>query len=103
MTLQQLLAADIDTLRQWSLVFPAALAQATSEKWQQYGSTNCVPVPVLLTDGRYMLCADVLSEVAPGGLLHAMWVNSDLEAIQAGTEVMAWEDAVAMIPVSEPL
>ena len=103
MTLQQLLAADIDTLRQWALVFPAQLAAATSEKWQQYGSTNCVPVPVLLTDGRYMLCADVLSEVAPGGLLRAMWVNSDLEAIEAGTEVMAWNDAVAMIPVSEPL
>jgi len=103
MTLPQLLSSDIATLRQYALVFDASLAQATAEKWQQYGSTNCVPVPVLLTDGRYMLCADVLSEVAPGGLLHAMWVNSDLEAIEAGTEVMAWNDAVAMIPVSEPL
>jgi len=103
MTLPELLESDIDTLRQWALVFPAQLAAATAEKWQQYGSTNCVPVPVLLTDGRHMLSADVLSEVHPGGLLHQMWVNSDLEAIAAGTEVMAWEDAVAMIPASEPL
>jgi len=41
--------------------------------------------------------------VGPGGLLHQMWIHSDLEAIAAGTEVMSWGDAVAMIPPSEPL
>jgi hypothetical protein len=99
MTLPQLLSADLATLRQYALVFDASLAGALAAKWQQHGNTNCVPMPVTLTDGRYMLSADVLSEVHPGGLLHAMWAASDLQAIAAGTEVMPWADAVAMIPV----
>lgn len=103
MTLTQLLSADLATLRQWALVFDASLAGALAAKWSEHGSTNCVPSPVTLTDGRYMLSADVLSEVHPGGLLHAMWAASDHAAIAAGTEVMAWPDAVAMIPASEPL
>ena len=103
MTLQQLLTADLATQRQYALVFGAALVQALAAKWQQYGNTNAIPNAVLLTDGRYMLAADVLSEVGPGGLLHAMWANSDLEAIAEGTEVMPWADAVALIPASEPL
>jgi hypothetical protein len=101
MTLTQLLAADLATQRQCALVFDTSLAGALAAKWAEYGSTNCVPSPVLLTDGRYMLSADVLSEVGPGGLLHAMWAASDIAAIAAGTEVMPWGDAVAMIPASE--
>jgi hypothetical protein len=103
MTLQQLLTADIATLRQYALVFPAPLSQAISAKWAEHGSTNCVPSPVQLTDGRFMLSADVLSEVGPGGLLHAMWAASDLQAIAQGTTVMPWSDAVALIPEAEPL
>lgn len=102
MTLAQLLAADLATQRQYALVFDATLAGTLSAKWQTYGSTNCVPVPVTLTDGRYMLSADVLSEVGPGGLLERMWANSDIPTIVAGTEVMSWQDAVAMIPASDP-
>lgn len=103
MTIQQLLAADLATQRQWLLVFDAPLSAALAAKWAEYGTTNCVPVATLLTDGRYMLCSDVLSEVRPGGLLHAMWAASDHQAIAAGTEVMPWPDAVALIPASEPL
>lgn len=99
MTLQQLLVADVATQRQYALVFPAALAQALADKWAEYGSTVCAPVPVVLNDGRYMLCADVLSEVGPGGLLHAMWMASDHVAIAAGTVVLPWEEAVALVPV----
>jgi len=103
MTLQQLLAADIDTLRQYALVFESSLAGALAAKWAQYGSTKCVPSPRTLTDGRYMLCADILSEVRLGGLLHAMWAASDVAAIAAGTEVVPWADAVALLPVESVL
>jgi hypothetical protein len=103
MTLQQLLAADIDTLRQYALVFPSQLSQALAAKWSEHGSTLCVPVPRQLTDGRYMLSADVLSEVRPGGLLHAMWAASDVQAIAAGTEVLPMADAVALLPVESVL
>ena len=101
MTLTQLIAAGYAVQRQYALVFGGTLAGALQAKWSQHGNTNCVPSPVLLNDGRYMLSADVLSEVHPGGLLHAMWAASDLQAIAAGTTVMAWQDAVAMIPASE--
>jgi hypothetical protein len=101
MTLSQLLTADIETQRQWALVFGASLADALAAKWSEHGSTVCVPSPRLMTDGRYMLSADVLSEVGPGGLLHAMWIASDVQAIAAGTEVMPWGEAVAMIPATE--
>lgn len=100
MTLAQLIAAPLATQRLYALVFQAELAGALAAKWEQHGSTVCVPVPTLLTDGRYALSADVLSEVGPGGLLHAMWAASDRQAIAAGTEVMPWGDAVALIPAS---
>lgn len=101
MTLAQLLSSGFATQSQYALVFDASLAGALAAKWSEFGSTNCIPVPTLLTDGRYMLCADVLSEVHPGGLLHAMWAASDHQAIAAGTEVMPWAEAVALIPASE--
>lgn len=99
MTFSEILSAELVAQRQYALVFSVELAQAIAGKWQQYGTTNCVPVPVLLTDGRYMLCADVLSEVRSGGLLHQMWINSDLPAIQSSTEIMSWQAAVALMPL----
>jgi hypothetical protein len=101
MTLAQLLTADLATQRQYALVFPVQLAQVLGAKWQQYGNTNCVPSAVTLADGRYMLSADILSEVGPGGLLERMWSNSDQAAIAAGVTVMPWSEAVALIPASE--
>lgn len=101
MTFSQLLTADIETQRQWALVFGEQLSAALAAKWGEHGSTVCVPSPRLLADGRYMLSADVLSEVGPGGLLHAMWQASDIAAIAAGTEVMPWSEAIALLPVEE--
>jgi hypothetical protein len=49
-----------------------------------------------------MLCADVLTEVTPGGLLHAMWIHADQAALLASVEVVPWADAVAMLPPDPP-
>jgi len=97
MTILQLLSESVDIQRQYALVFSTQLAAALHEKWEEFGSTNCVLEPVALTDGRLVLSADLLSEVIPGGLLHAMWLNSDKSIIAAETEVMPWADAVAML------
>lgn len=97
MTLQELMLSDINVLRQWAIVFNASLAQALEDKWGEFGSTNCVLEPQILVDGRYMLSADVLSEVNPGGLLHEMWISSDLHAIISGTEIIPLEIAVTML------
>jgi hypothetical protein len=45
-----------------------------------------------------MLCGDVLTEVMPGGLLHAMWIHADQATLLASVEVIPWADAVAMLP-----
>lgn len=87
----------------YALVFGDALAGRLAEVWQQYGNTNCVPTPSRLTDGRWMLCADLLTEIGPGGILHAMWANVDQSAVMANVEVIPWADALALLPQpSEP-
>lgn len=98
MNLAQIVAADLATQRQYALVFGEQLAQSLAQKWQQYGSTNCVPAPLRLVTGNWMLCADILSEVVEGRLLHAMWANSDLAAIEAGVAVVPLADALALLP-----
>jgi len=84
--------------RQWALVFDVTLAQRLAEIHAEHGSDKCRPVPRVMTDGRLMLSADVLTEVMPGGLLHAMWEAADKTVLAEAVEVMPWEDAVALLP-----
>jgi hypothetical protein len=103
MTLGDLtLPISYDDARQWALVFDVALAQRLAEIHAEHGSPNCVPVPRVMTDGRLMLSADVLTEVMPGGLLHAMWEAADKEVLAQAVEVMPWADAVALLPPAPP-
>lgn len=104
MTLADLtLPISYEDAKQLALVFTPQLAARLAELHAQYGSPNCVPMPRALTDGRLMLCGDVLTEVMPGGLLHEMWVHADQSALLAGVEVMPWAEAVAMLPPDPPL
>jgi hypothetical protein len=84
--------------RQWALVFDVALAQRLAEIHAEHGSRLCRPVPRVLTDGRLMLSADVLTEVGPGGLLEGMWAAADKDVLAQAVTVMPWADAVAMLP-----
>jgi len=103
MSIADILDADSETLKGYALVFGGSLASTLASRWRQYGTRNCCPMPRTLTDGRFMLCADILSETRPGGLLQAMWEHSDHEAIAAGVEVMPWADAVALLPADPPI
>jgi hypothetical protein len=99
MTLADLtLPISYEEARQWALVFDVQLAQRLAEIHAEHGSDKCRPVPCQMTDGRLMLCADVLTEVMPGGLLHAMWEAADKEVLAQAVEVMPWADAVALLP-----
>ncbi len=86
--------------RQYALVFTPVLAGRLAELHGIHGSQKCVPVPRVLTDGRLMLSADVLTEVEPGGLLHAMWQSADKAVLNASVEVLPWAAAVALLPPS---
>jgi hypothetical protein len=84
--------------KQLALVFTPQLAGRLAQLHAEHGSPNCVPVPRVMTDGRLMLCADVLTEVMPGGLLHAMWTAADQAVLLASVEVIPWAAAVAILP-----
>lgn len=87
-----------DEAKAMALVFYPSLAVRLQDLHAAYGSPNCVPVPLVLGDGRMMLGADVLTEVEPGGLLADMWAHADQAVVGAEVKVMPWADAVALLP-----
>ena len=104
MTLADLtLPIAYEDARQWALVFTPSLAARLAELHAQYGSQNCVPMPRVMTDGRLMLSADLLTEVMPGGMLHAMWAAADQAVLLASVDVIPWQDAVALLPQEPPI
>jgi hypothetical protein len=99
MTLGDLsLPISYDDARQYALVFTPALAARLAELHAIHGSPVCVPVPRAMTDGRLMLCADLLTEVMPGGLLADMWAAADKAVLLPNVEVIPWGDAIALLP-----
>lgn len=104
MTLGDLtLPISYDEARGYALVFTPQLAGRLAELHGLHGSNKCRPVPRVLTDGRLMLSADVLTEIEPGGLLHAMWEAADKAVLGQAVEVIPWADAVALLPPDPPL
>jgi hypothetical protein len=81
-----------------ALAFTPQLAARLAELHGLHGSTNCIPSPRVLTDGRLMLSADVLTEVGPGGLLEGMWAAADKAVLAQAVEVIPWADALALLP-----
>lgn len=103
MTLADLpLPISYEDAKQYALVFTPALAARLAELHTIHGSPVCVPVPRVMTDGRLMLCADLLTEVGPGGLLHAMWKAADQAVLLSSVEVLPWESAIALLPADMP-
>ena len=92
------LPIDDQTARGLALVFGGALAARLQQLHTAYGTTNCVPVPSSLVDGRFMLCADVLTEVTGSGLLAGMWAHADKTVLGASVEVIPWNDALSLLP-----
>lgn len=99
MTLGDLpLPISYDDAKQYALVFTAQLAERLAALHAIHGSPKCVPVPRALADGRLMLSADVLTEIAPGGLLHVMWQAADKAVLNAAVEVLPWAEALSLLP-----
>lgn len=104
MTLGDLaLPISYDDAKGYALVFTPAIAARLAEIHAEHGSDKCRPVPRMMTDGRLMLSADVLTEVMPGGLLHAMWDAADKSVLAQAVNVMPWADAVALLPPDPPM
>jgi hypothetical protein len=82
--------------KQYGLVFGADLAARLAEV-QAANPSQHYASPVLLNDGRYLLCGDLLSEVGPGGLYAQGFAALNPTRFDE-IEVIPWADAVAMIP-----
>lgn len=99
MTLADLtLPITYEDAQAFALVFSPELAVGLAELHAVYGSPNCVPTPRVLTDGRLMLTADILTEVMPGGLLADMWQRIDHETVDPQVEVLPLAEAIALLP-----
>ena len=87
--------------RAHALLFSPQLASRLAEIHAEHGSRKCVPVPRALTDGRLMLSADILTEVMPGGMLHAMWEAADKAVLLPSVEVVPIGEALPLLPSGE--
>jgi len=81
-----------------ALVFDVALAQRLAEVQGEHGDPRHVPAARSLTDGRWMLTADILTECLPGGLVYGGF--SQLDSARFGEiEVVPLAEALALLPV----
>jgi hypothetical protein len=87
--------------RDHALVFDAALAQRLAEVQAEHGDPRHVPAPVRLTDSRWLLSADILTECLPGGLVYGGFSQLDAGRFYE-IEVVPLEDAVALLPADSP-
>jgi hypothetical protein len=84
-----------------ALLFDAALAQRLAEVQSQHGDPRHVTAPRTLTDGRFMLTADILTECLPGGLVYGGFSQLDAGRFDE-IEVVPLAQALALLPGESP-
>jgi len=82
-----------------ALLFTPQLAQRLAQLHAQHGRPDCLALPVVLTDGRLMLTADILTATEPGGYLHGMWQAADKAILLPAVEIVPIAEALALLPV----
>ena len=103
MNLQELIQQNksYEELKGLALVFNSSLKnilESTQETFQSKHKAS----PVELSDGRFMLCADLLTEIHPNGLYAQGFGLLDKDLF-AQVEVISMEEASALIPVLEEI
>lgn len=83
---------------QYALLFSQEIADGLDRLHEQLGRPDCQASPVRLTDGRWMLTADILTATEPGGYLAAMWAAADKVVVGQEVEVVPISVAIAMLP-----
>ena len=96
-TIAAMTDAEAKTL---ALVFGDAAKSALEAVQAQRPDAHNRVAPVQLSDGRWMLCADVLREALTGGLYSDGFSLLPPETF-ALVDVMPWPDAVALLPIAE--
>jgi hypothetical protein len=91
-----------DQAKDYGLVLPQAAYDAILAAQQQRPNARHRAAPVATADGRWVLCADLLREIGPGGLYHDGFELLP-QQLFTSVEVVSWDEAVALLPVPEPI
>ena len=104
MTLADLITQPVSykTARHLAIVLTPDQAATLGAIQAQYGDPRHVAAPVPLTDGRLMLCADLLTETGPGGLYAQGFAHLPAELFPQ-VAVIPMADAIAIIPQPEEI
>jgi hypothetical protein len=102
MTLSDLtLPMPYDECKDLALVYSYDVAVLLYSVQEEHGDPRHVPAGRQLTDGRWMLCGDVLSEVGEGGILAGGFAFIT-PAMMEQIEVVPLADAIALLPPESP-
>ena len=103
MTLANLIQQPVsyESAKELAIILTADQAATLGAIQAQYGDPRHVAAPVPLTDGRLMLCADLLTEVGPGGLYAQGFTHLPAELFPQ-VAVVPMADAIALIPQPDP-
>jgi hypothetical protein len=85
-----------------ALLLPLQTVIAMKSAQDAVGGDRHKVQPVATTDGRWLVSADILEELAPGGLFAVALDHFDAGALD-GVEVAPWADGVALLPVPDPM
>ncbi len=102
MTLADLINQPVsyETAKELAIVLTPEQAATLGAIQAEHGNPRHVAAPVPLTDGRLMLCADLLTETGPGGLYAQGFAHLPAELF-AQVAVIPMTDAIAIIPQPE--
>jgi hypothetical protein len=84
----------------YALVLPLSTVLAMQAAQVAVGSTKHAVAPVATTDGRWLVSADILPELATDGIFAAAMDHFNMGAL-GGVEVMSWADGVGLLPVPD--
>ena len=88
---------SIEDMQSKALLFSAALYNAMRAE-QGNIDTNHLVSPVLLTDGRYGVGCDILSETGEGHIFHELFSVIDKAVLNTG-ELVDMAELVALLPL----
>jgi hypothetical protein len=80
-----------------ALVYPYEIAVALYQVQAEHGDPRHVPIGRQLTDNRWMLNGDTLSEVGDGGILAGAFAHVTPE-MMAAVDVVPLAEALALLP-----
>jgi hypothetical protein len=104
MTLADIITQPIsyDAAKDLALVFSPALAEQLSAVQSEHGNPRHVAAPVDLVDGRKMLCADLLTEIGPGGLYSGGFAHLPAELFPL-VQVLPMSAVLPLLPQPEEI